>query len=40
MKKKYNQPEVQSIVITPMSIICASITDGGGTGGKGDIIGD
>ena len=44
-KKVYNQPEVQMSVITSMSIICASITNGGNTsdhggGGGGEIIGD
>ena len=40
MKKIYNQPEVQMLELTPMNIICVSITDGGGTDGKGDLIGD
>ncbi len=38
MKKIYNQPEIEVKELQAMSIICASITNGGDA--KGDTIGD
>ena len=30
--KKYNQPELQVVELAPMTVLCASITEGPGTG--------
>ncbi|MEE1070001.1 MAG: hypothetical protein U0K81_05965 [Paludibacteraceae bacterium] len=33
MKKNYNQPELQVVELAPMTVLCASITEGPGAGG-------
>ncbi len=38
MKKNYNQPELQVVELAPMTVLCASITKGSGTGAGDDIV--
>ena len=38
MKKNYNQPELQVVELAPMTVLCASIIKGPGTGDG--VIGD
>jgi hypothetical protein len=38
MKKNYNQPELQVVELAPMTVLCASITEGPDAGGG--VIGD